>query len=215
MSRQGSCTTGVGDILSASCPRSQWSGHSLAAAHRTRRRLTPPEEPASLMQGQPRRSLHGTKSVTSRSRHDIVHCSRALTASLTIAQGKRLLCRGLSGAPSIGSTTARETCQEGDCSGTFWRQGMQCAQNSCLHSCLDAPMVLHIGVPAHDQFHNRVLVQRPGCLERAAQALPISHPLVSNAVRPAHACRRHMLSQMCIQQGLNTSPSSTWRPRQM
>ena len=77
VSRQGSCTLGVGDILSASCPRSRWSGHALAAAHRTRRRLTPPEEPAKLIQGQPRRSLHGTKSFTRRSRHDTVHCSRA------------------------------------------------------------------------------------------------------------------------------------------
>ena len=127
-------------------------------------------------------------------------------------------CQGLSRAPSIGSTAARQIykllhCLVGDCAGTLWRQGVQCAQNSCLHSCLDAPMVLHIGVPGHNQFHNRVTVQRPGCLERAAQALPISHPLVSNAVRPAHACSRHMLSQICMQKWLDTSLSSTQRLR--
>ena len=67
-------------------------------------------------------------------------------------------------------------------------QRAQSAQNRLLHLCLDVPVVLHIGGPVHNDFHNGVLVERPGRPERAAQALPLGHPLVRNAVRTAHAC---------------------------
>ena len=71
--------------------------------------------------------------------------------------------------------------------------GSQCAQRAqhqCLHLRLDVPVVLHIGVSAHDDLHDGVLVERPGCPESAAQALPLSHPLVRDSMRPAHACRQ-------------------------
>lgn len=67
-------------------------------------------------------------------------------------------------------------------------QRAQRAQHRCIHLRLNVPVVLHIGVSAHNNFHNGVLVERPGCPESASQALPLSHPLVHDAMRPTHAC---------------------------
>ena len=100
---------------------------------------------------------------------------------LGVLQWRSLIDRTASSAP--GTTRALE--------GTTMRTGSQRAQRTqhrLLHLCLNVPVVLHIGVPVHNDFHDGVLVERPGCPERAAQALPLVHPLVRNAVRTAHAC---------------------------
>lgn len=90
-----------------------------------------------------------------------------------------------------GGATSSTPCATSASEGTTMHMGSQRAQSAqhrCLHLRLDVPVVLHIGVSVHDDLHDRVLVERPGCPEGAAQALPLSHPLVRDAMRTAHPC---------------------------
>ena len=86
--------------------------------------------------------------------------------------------------------------------------GAQRAQHGLPDAVLDGAVVTNITGAVSDDLHDGVLVECPGGLQRFTQITALGHPLVGNAMRPAHACTCEHCPSRCGRPTSTVLPSA-------